>query len=187
MSDIQDAGTNPAEPEEPTTFDADYVKELRQEAAAKRTALKTAQQEKAALEAQIAELTKAQEASKQSALKEQGKYKELFEEASQKLASYEDTSKQVERLTGAVGKILETQLAGVPEHITTLLAKLDPVEQLEWLANYRDNLSKQDEPADARQRLNSFNPTGTNVDNISDAERIRKLQKATGINQGIFG
>lgn len=179
----------PAEPagDTPETFSADYVKELRQEAAQRRTALNEMQKQYDALKSQFDAQQTEQEKAKQAQLKEQGKYKELFDEASQKLASFTDLDKKAARLQEAMNAVLETQRAGVPDHITALLDKLDPVEQLEWLANYRQTLQQPDAPNDAKPKLQGFNPQGTNGVPETDAQRIARLQQKAGQMVSVFG
>lgn len=183
----------PAEPDGAAeTFSADYVKELRQEAAQRRTALKELQEQHEALKAQLESATSEQEKAKQNQLKEQGKYKELFEEASTKLASFTDLDKQLERMQGAMNSVLETQRAGIPDHITALLDKLDAVEQLEWLANYRQTLQATEQPKDegkktVQQQLAGFNPQGSNGVPETDQQRIERLQQKAGQMVSVFG
>jgi muconolactone delta-isomerase len=185
----------PAEPASEAgqeTFSKEYVQELRQEAAQRRTALKEMQEQYQQLEAQLKEQQTAQEKAKETQLKEQGKYKELFEEASQKLAKFSDVDKQSARMQEAISAVLQTQRDGIPDHITALLDKLDPVEQLEWLANYRQTLAapepqKPQGKQTAQQQLAGFNPTGGNGTQESDQQRIARLQQKAGVGVSIFG
>ena len=81
----------------------------------------------------------AEEAEKQR-LTEQQKYKELAEKADTRVKELEPLVDKVKRQDEALGKILEQQRKGLPEHIIALLDKVgDPLEQLAWLA---ENASK---------------------------------------------
>lgn len=84
---------------------------------------------------------KAREEAEAKALLEQQKYQELAEARAKRIAELEATAaelegarEQAERYKSALSAHLETQRKGLPGHITTLLDKLDPVEQLEWIA-----------------------------------------------------
>jgi len=63
-------------------------------------------------------------------------------EALKKLQELEPVQEKAERYSQTLSKLLETQRAGLPEAITKLLDKLDPVDQLEWLAVNKETLSK---------------------------------------------
>ncbi len=54
----------------------------------------------------------------------------------------ESVLEKAERYGGVLTKLLETQRAGLSEAITKLLDKLDPVDQLEWLAANKETISK---------------------------------------------
>lgn len=90
------------------------------------------------------EQKRAEEAAEEKRLAEQKKYKEL---ADRKAARAEELSAQVEALEPEVERYrnaLEAQLAavrdGLPDHILALLDKLDPVEQIEYLASNSEQL-----------------------------------------------
>ena len=95
---------------------------------------------------------KAKEDAEAKALEEQSKFQELAQQRGTKVAELEtsvttmatelETAKATaERYQKALTNILAEQLKRVPEHLTSLLAKLDPVEQLEWLTNNGEKLS----------------------------------------------
>ena len=63
-------------------------------------------------------------------------------EALKKLQELELIQEKAERYGQTLSKLLEAQRAGLPEAITKLLDKLDPVDQLDWLAANRETISK---------------------------------------------
>lgn len=90
------------------------------------------------------EKRRAEEAAEEQRLKEQEEYKALAEK---KAARVEELSAQVETLEPEIERYknaLEAQLAavrdGLPEHILALLDRLDPVEQIEYLADNSEHL-----------------------------------------------
>jgi len=123
---------------EPKTFDADYVKELRAEAAGYRVELKNLkdadEERKAEVESADEERLKGQQEWQELAEKQEGKATEV---ASQLEASV----KQVDRLTEVLAVYLEKEMKAVPEHLTPLLEKLDVIERLAYLIENRESLS----------------------------------------------
>ncbi len=80
-----------------------------------------------------------------AALKEQGDWQKLADarqaeadEANRKLAELEPalttTSAERDRYKAALEKNLEAQKKGLPDHILSLMGRLDPADQLEYLA-----------------------------------------------------
>ncbi len=138
----QEPAANGQEPElqEGQTFDAEYVKTLRAEAAKYRTELKSL---KAADEHRQREAAMADE----QRMKEQAKWQELAEK---RQAERDALAAERESLVGkfdayatAVTSILDNQKKGLPKHIVALLDKLDPVEQLQYIADNADELRPQ--------------------------------------------
>lgn len=96
----------------------------------------------------------ADEARKQAeekALQEQGEYKTLADTRAARIAELEaesgkvsDLTKRAERYEAALKKQLEATRADLPFHIVALLDKLDPADQLEWIAQNREQLRKGD-------------------------------------------
>ena len=95
---------------------------------------------------------KAREDAEAKALEDQQKFQELAHQRGTKVAELEtsvatmatelETAKgTAERYQKALNTILAEQRKRVPEHLSSLLDKLDPVEQLEWLASNADKLS----------------------------------------------
>ena len=124
--DVVETTEEPADNEQKPEFTADEIakyKELRAEAAQRR-------KENKALAKELAELKAAQEEQANAELVEQGKYKDLADKASARVKELETVAEQNERLTGVIDQLLATQKDGLPESITLLLDKLDPVEQL---------------------------------------------------------
>lgn len=92
---------------------------------------------------------KAAEEAEQRRLAEQKEFEqlankraEMISELEVKLAEFQELEKTVERYKTALQTHLETQRAGLPEHVTALLDKLDPVEQLEYVASHNEALRK---------------------------------------------
>ena len=102
------------------------------------------------------ERKKAEEAAKKAAdeavaeaAKKNGEWQKVAEqrekeiaEAQEKLQELDKAQEQIKRYGEALNKHLEVQRAGLPEAITKLLDKLDPVDQLEWLAANKEAISK---------------------------------------------
>jgi hypothetical protein len=83
---------------------------------------------------------KAREEAEAKALEEQKEFQKLAEQRAAKVAELEPQAEKAQRFETALLKLLESEKAEVPEHVATLLEKLDPVEQLEWIASNRDKL-----------------------------------------------
>ncbi|MDI6769746.1 MAG: hypothetical protein QMD04_08725 [Anaerolineales bacterium] len=102
------------------------------------------------------ERKKAEEAAKKAAdeavaeaAKKNGEWQKVAEqrekeiaEAREKLQELDKAQEQINRYSETLNKHLETQRAGLPEAITKLLDKLDPVDQLEWLAANKEAIGK---------------------------------------------
>lgn len=102
------------------------------------------------------EKKKAEEAAKKAAdeavaeaAKKNGEWQKVAEqrekeiaEAQAKLHELDKAQEQIQRYGETLNKHLEAQRAGLPEAITKLLDKLDPVDQLEWLSANKEALSK---------------------------------------------
>lgn len=95
---------------------------------------------------------KVKEDAEAKALEEQSKFQELAEKRGTKVAELETSvttltaqvesnQSEAQRYKAALSGLLEKQRKAVPEHLHTLLDKLDPVEQLEWLAGNTDKLT----------------------------------------------
>lgn len=149
---------------------------------------KESQAQLESLQAQLSQQAKAQEQAKTAELKEQGKYKEAFDQATETITRLEAQVAEAKQLRATVEKyqatltgLLESQRADLPESITTLLDKLDPVEQLEWLTKNKQAVTKPAEPGEKpRPQLASFNPPGTGGPAEDDRQRVARLRKQTG-------
>jgi phage-related minor tail protein len=184
MSDeVVETTEEPAENEQKPEFTAEEIakyKELRKEAATRR-------KENEALAKELAELKAAQEEQANAELMEQGKYKDLADKANNRVKELESVAEQNERLIGVIDNLLTTQKDGLPESITRLLDKLDPVEQLEWLAENKATVTQpepetEQEPGTAQPQkqpaLTPFNPNSGQVKE-NDAQRLSRLYSQT--------
>jgi len=171
----------PDAPKEPQTFTADYVKELRAEAAKYRTELKSIRDEFEGLKTQA-------EKAAETELAEQGKWKELAEKNAQKLAAYEAQAKEWETAQSRLSEAVTAQREGLPESITELLEAMSPVQQLDWLAKHRaDYLTNKPQQNGLVPNLASLNPTGGNSVKETDRQRLERLRRSTGQTPGLFG
>lgn len=121
---------------------------------------------------------KAREEAEAKALADQQKWQELAEKHAKRVteleaqaAQLQPMQEQVERYKGALEKQLKSVKAGLPAHLTALLDKLDPVEQMEYIAANADAFKRPDgvppspDPAKAGQ--------------LSEEERQKALQQTT--------
>lgn len=94
---------------------------------------------------------KAREEVESKALADQAKFQELADKRGKQVADLETANAtlttQLETVTAkadrhekALTKLLAEQLKAVPEHLHSLLSKLDAVEQLEWIAGNADKM-----------------------------------------------
>lgn len=128
--------TPPAAPPEPT-FSKAQVEQIVKERLER--AQKKAEADQAA----------AAEAARVKALEEQGEWKTLAEKRAQQLAELETKAQaaataeaSVARYRIALEAYLKSERADMPKPIVALLDKLDPVDQLEWIAANRAELTK---------------------------------------------
>lgn len=80
-----------------------------------------------------------QEAEERAA-SEQGEFKKLADQRQARIAELEPFEAQATRYGAALTKLLDAQRKDLPGHITALLDKLDPAEQLEWIAANQEAL-----------------------------------------------
>lgn len=94
---------------------------------------------------------KAREEAESKALADQAKFQELADKRGKQVTDLETANAtlttQLEAVTAkadrhekALHKLLAEQLKAVPEHLHSLLSKLDAVEQLEWIAGNADKM-----------------------------------------------
>lgn len=96
---------------------------------------------------------KLKDESEAAALAEQQKWQELAQkhektiaDLTAKLAESEALKETFGNYETVVKKYLETERAGLPEHIVALLDKLDPVAQLEYISTNKDSLKPNRKP-----------------------------------------
>lgn len=132
-------GGETSETDNQETYSAAYVKALRAEAGAyhkELSALKKAETErqaqaKAAEEQQLAAQQKWQEL----AQKREG-------ELAQAAADAKAKGEALERYQATVAKLLEERRKAVPKHVLPLLDRLDPAEQLAYIAEHEAEFTK---------------------------------------------
>lgn len=185
--------------DEPQTFDAAYVKQLRDEAASYRTKLRETEATAKKHEAELKKLAKSQDEAAAKELEEQGKFKELAEknalklaEAQKQISDFETVTTELELYKSKLGEMLKGQREGLPEPIVELLDSKSPIEQLEWLAKYKAQLAGQQpgqRPTGAQQAaaLATFNPAGGNGAQETDQQRVARLNHQAGRGQSVFG
>ena len=117
---------------------------------------------------------KAQAEAEAKALAEQNQFKELAEKHAQRIAKLEAIEPKAQRYEAALTKLLETQRKSIPEHVITLLDKLDPADQLEWIAM---NQTKIVQPSGAPATPKAAGSNTTPEDReIARNEMARRLQ-----------
>jgi hypothetical protein len=79
-------------------------------------------------------------------LAEQGEYKKLAEQAQAALQEYEPFKDRAERYELALTKLLKEERKSVPKWAQPLLDKLDPAEQLEYIAANRGEFARATPP-----------------------------------------
>lgn len=91
---------------------------------------------------------KAKAEADQKALIEQGEWKTLAEQRAARVAELEPLSTQVEQLKSdakkyrdAIAKYADAAKANVPENVRALLDRLDPIDQLDWIATNAASLT----------------------------------------------
>jgi DNA repair exonuclease SbcCD ATPase subunit len=129
---MENQTTEPLAGDEPKTFDADYVKKLRDEAAKYRTERNTIKEqldEAAKKSAEYDALIRKQQ-------EEQGNYKSLYEEAQAKLAEVEPLKNRINIFEQTISQQLETVKKTMTDKQIELLEKLPPVmtieQRLQW-------------------------------------------------------
>lgn len=97
-----------------------------------------------------AEQAKAADEARTRALAEQGEWKTLAEQHATRITELEGVTRTMQtveqerdRYKTAVTALLKTQRTDLPQPIQDLLDKLDPVDQLEWIAKNRQAVAGQ--------------------------------------------
>lgn len=146
----QQAGNNAAEPQTtdtaPVTADEKRFTQADLEA---ELAKRLERKERQAKERE----EKARKEAEERTLAEQGEYRKLAEQRAQELADAQrelegakDTATQLARYKKAVAAHLDTQRKALSAPLLSLLDKLDPVDQLEWIATNAGELTKTPAP-----------------------------------------
>jgi hypothetical protein len=97
--------------------------------------------ELATLKREKAQADQQRQADEEQRLAQQNQFKELAESRQSKIAELEPRAAQAERYEAALKKHLEGLRRDVPEHLLPLLDRMDPAEQLDYLAENRDKLA----------------------------------------------
>lgn len=84
-----------------------------------------------------ADAAKVASAAERTRLTEQGEYKKLAEDAEKRANDLEPHKAKAERYEASLTKLLTKEREGLPKHILTLLDKMDPADQLDWIAENR--------------------------------------------------
>ena len=117
------------------------------------------------------------------ALAEQGEFKTLAEQRQQRIAELENaheqaraTEKERDRYKAALASHVQALRTELPAHLTALLDKLDPVDQLEWMSANHAELTRPTAPD-----INGGARGGSNGYTLTDdqRERIAKRYQST--------
>jgi hypothetical protein len=137
--------------------------------------LKSEREARKAAEREQAARKKAEEDAEKERLAAEGKFKELAEAADKralaaeaKIAELEPVATQLERYKTALDGYVKAARAAVPAHVQTLLDRLDPVEQLDYLSKNADAFGTKPPGGP----LN--NPARGNGAELNDEERRRR-------------
>lgn len=117
-------------------------------------------------------------ATDEAALKKQGDWQKLHEQEKKRADDLEPFKAKAERSEAALKKMLENERKDLPKHIITLLDKMDPAEQLEYIAENREALV----PAKATPpNVNAKDgQTGSGTEGMTDAQK-RELAAIYGV------
>ncbi len=133
---------------------------------------------------------KATEAAEAKALADQQKWQELAEKHGKRVTELEGqvtasatVTEQLERYKGALEAQLKTVKAGLPAHVTTLLDKLDVVEQMEYIAANQEALKTPAAPAAGGPPAS---PKPGEARQMSEEERQKAQQQATQLYGNLF-
>ena len=139
-----------------------------------------------ALEQQQTEEAKRKEDEANKALAEQQKFKDLADKHAGRITELENTGKAsqqvitdlratVERYELVLKDAVKAQVKDVPAHLTALLDKLAPDEQLKWLAENRDKLLK-------KTPLDGVPPTPPQDGKGPTADQLKQAQETAARN-----
>lgn len=167
----QSAGSNAAEPPPTDTAPATTADDKRftQAELESELAKRLDRKERQAKERE----EKARKEAEERTLAEQGEYRKLAEQRAQELADAQrelegakETATQLSRYKKTVTTYLEAQRKALPAPILSLLDKLDPVDQLEWIAMNAAELTKPSAPD-----INAGARGNGTTKGLTDAER----------------
>ena len=141
-------------------------------------ALATERDARKALEKAKTDAQKAEDDAAKQRLEEEGKFKELAEAAEKRatdaetqLAEMASLPDQVKRYKEALEGYVAKAREGVPDHVQTLLNRLDPVEQLDYLTENIDKFK----PGDTNPGGPPNDPArGSHSDELTDDEKRKR-------------
>ena len=101
-----------------------------------------------ALEARLAALETEQKAQLEAQLAEQGKYKELAEQRAKQLAEAQSKADKLEAYEATLQKLLDAEVEAIPEDKRGMIpAPLSTEQKLDWIAQNKAHLVKQAPPS----------------------------------------
>lgn len=89
------------------------------------------------------------EAAEAKRLEENQEYQKLAEQRAKRLSELEPLKDKAERYEAALTKLLAEERKGVPEYVIPILDKLEPDEQLAWIAEHKGSFPA---PTDTQQQ-----------------------------------
>ena len=92
-------------------------------------------------EARERQTAKERETAEAAQLAEQQKFKELADKHAARVAELEPYQAKAERYEAALTALLTEERKQVPEHLYPLLDRMDPADQLEYIAGHRDKFA----------------------------------------------
>ena len=129
---------------------------------------------KARLEREQAKREKAEatarEEAKAKSLEEQQEYKQLAEQRAARVEELEPYQAKAERYEAALNAQLDTEIKLVPPHVKDLLDRLDVAEQLEYIAQHKEQWARKAPP--------NINDAPSSVGaSLSDEEQEQRLRQ----------
>lgn len=118
----------------------------------------------------------AAEAAEAERLAKQQEWQTLAEKRQAALDEMKPYKETAERYKGALAAILEAQRGGLPGHVVELLDKLDPVDQLEYIAKHQAELAK---PAPPNTNAAAPNAPKPPEDAEAKAQELRQRFRIT--------
>lgn len=112
--------------------------------------------------------------------RKQGEWQSLAESHAARISELEPFRAQAERYEAALRAKVAQERAGLPAHITALLDRLDPAEQLEWLAANADAVRPQQSTNGAASRGNGPGPRASATSTADAVEQNYRALKGSG-------